>query len=181
MLSTRVSALSCLECTSPAPTCLDENRTISGPFLDHWFAPSLVPAQQRWQNHPGSQGNHPMVARTACADPWPYAALPKCLLRLTSNRSTGNSNGLFHRLRAPTPCSHWGPRLGAAHTPRAARTAKVRLCSPRHREPPPGIGAPEAGRPTGSRQQPSGCAGRFSVLNSTIQRNILGERLHRGT
>jgi hypothetical protein len=55
ILSTRVAALSCLECTSPAPTRLDENRTVSGPFPDHVFAPSLVPAQQRWQNHPGSK------------------------------------------------------------------------------------------------------------------------------
>jgi hypothetical protein len=60
----------------------------------------------------------------------------------------------FNRPFPPAACahprSHWCPRLGAAHTPRAARTARMYLCSPRHREPPPGIGAPEAGRPTGS-------------------------------
>ena len=49
------------------------------------------------------------------------------------------------------------PALGSGHTPRAVHTARGRLCSPRHREPPPGIGGPEAGRPTGSRKQPSGC------------------------
>jgi hypothetical protein len=83
----------------------------------------------------------------------PEAASP----RTSRRRSLGNSNGLFHRLRTPTPCSHWDPRLGAAHMPRAARTARVRLCSPCHQDPPPGIAAPQAGRPTGSRQQPSGC------------------------
>src|SRR5262249_12479925 len=39
--SPRVSALSGLECTSPASTCLDQNRTVSGPFLDHLCAPSV--------------------------------------------------------------------------------------------------------------------------------------------
>src|SRR5262245_18604748 len=43
MLSTRASALFCLECTLLVLTCLDENRTVSGPFLDHWFAPSRGP------------------------------------------------------------------------------------------------------------------------------------------
>jgi hypothetical protein len=45
--SDRVAALSCLECTSPAPTRLDENRTVSRPFPNHVSAPFLVPAQQR--------------------------------------------------------------------------------------------------------------------------------------
>jgi hypothetical protein len=160
ILSTRVAALSCLECTSPAPTRLDENRTVSGPFPDHVFAPSLVPAQQRWQNHPGSKRNHPTVARTV----WIESRKHPCNRRLCPTRmkmalpiSVGNSNGLFHWLSAPTFCVHWCPRFGVVHTPRATRTARVRLCSPRHREPPPGIGAPEAGRPTGSRKQPSGC------------------------
>ena len=80
----------------------------------------------------------------------PWTTTREVLFKKSPYASTGNSNGLFHRLRAPTRCSHWCSRLGAAHTPRAARTARVRLCSPRHREPPPGIGAPEAGRPTGS-------------------------------
>src|SRR5215831_3661747 len=75
---------------------------------------------------------------------------PLALRSVTKVPSLGNANSLFHRLSAPTPCSYWCPRLGAAHTPWAARTARVRLCFPRHREPPPGIGAPEAGRPPGS-------------------------------
>jgi len=67
-----------------------------------------------------------------------------------ADRSLGNSNGLFHRLSAPILCFHRCSRLGATHTPRAVRAARVRLCSSRHREPPPGIGTPETGRPPGS-------------------------------
>jgi len=37
-MSRYLSALDCQECTSPAVLCLDENRTVSGPFLDHLFA-----------------------------------------------------------------------------------------------------------------------------------------------
>jgi hypothetical protein len=109
ILSTRVSALDCLECTSPSPTRLDENRTIAGPFPDHVFAQSLVPAQQRRQHHPRSQRKPPHGCENSMCRLWPCAALPKCLLRLTSNRSTGNANGLFHRLRAP-PAAPTGAR-----------------------------------------------------------------------
>ena len=159
--SDRADALSCLECTSPAPTRLDQHRTVSRPFPDHRFTRSLALAQQRWQQHPGSQRNYPTVAITACVDTWLYTALPKCLLRLTSNRAQEIQTAFSIGCVRPTPCSHWWPCLGAVHTPRAARTARVRPCSPRHRAPYPDIGAPEAGRPSGSRQQPDGCrAGR---------------------
>ena len=109
ILATRVAALSCLECTSPAPTRLDENRTVSGPFPDHVFTPSLVPAQQRWQNHPGSKRNHPTVARIA----WIESRKHPCNRRLCPTRmkmalpiSVGNSNSLFHWLSTPTFCVH---------------------------------------------------------------------------
>jgi hypothetical protein len=74
-------------------------------------------------------------------------------LRLTGGAAflfRGKFKQPFPPAECAHPCSHWCPRLGAAHTPWAARTARVRLCFPRHREPPPGIGVPEAGWPAGS-------------------------------
>ena len=53
--------------------------------------------------------------------PLPDAALPKCLLRLTSNRVQEIQTAFSTGCVRPTPCSHWCPCLGAAHTPRAAQ------------------------------------------------------------
>src|SRR5262245_8981357 len=91
MISPRVSALYCLECTSPVPTRLDENRTVSGPFPDHLFGPSLVPAQQRWQNHPGSQRTHPTVARTAWVESRNRGVTGRIFLSLRRDRTMAES------------------------------------------------------------------------------------------
>src|SRR5262245_41958729 len=73
----RVAALSCLECMSPAPPRLDQHRTVSRPFPHHVCALSLVPAQQRWQHHPGFE---------AVTKPQPTGRAKRCANPRTSTR-----------------------------------------------------------------------------------------------